>query len=122
MQLSPFAQAKLASVLTGKVLDVVVDLRQGSKTFGKVYQYILDSQTRNMLMVPEGFAHGFAALEDTIFSYKCSRPYNRTSETGVIWNDTDLNIDWQVSNPILSQKDQLLPTLADLLRKSVILP
>ena len=122
MQLSPYAQAKLASVVTGKVLDVVVDLRQGSKTFGQVYQYILDSQTRNMLMVPEGFAHGFAALEDTIFSYKCSRPYNRSSETGVIWNDTDLNIDWQVINPILSQKDLQLPSLADLLRKSVILP
>jgi dTDP-4-dehydrorhamnose 3,5-epimerase len=114
MQLAPHAQAKLASV--------VVDLRQGSKTFGKVYQYVLDSRTRNMLMVPEGFAHGFAALEDSIFSYKCSSPYNQASEAGVIWNDPDLNIDWQVTNPILSPKDLQLPTLADLLRKSVILP
>jgi dTDP-4-dehydrorhamnose 3,5-epimerase len=121
MQLAPYAQAKLASAVTGRVLDVVVDLRKGSNTFGKVYQYVLDSRIRNMLMVPEGFAHGFAALEDSIFSYKCSSPYNPKSETGVIWNDPDLNIDWQVADPILSPKDQQLPTLADLLRKSVIL-
>jgi len=122
MQLPPYAQAKLATVITGRVLDVVVDLRKGSKTFGQVYQYVLDGDSRNMLMVPEGFAHGFAALEDSIFSYKCSSPYNKLSETGVIWNDPDLNIDWKVSNPILSSKDLQLPTFADLLRKSVILP
>ena len=121
MQIAPFSQAKLASAVTGKVLDVVVDLRQGSSTFGQVYQYVLDSRKRNMLMVPEGFAHGFAALEDSIFSYKCSCPYNPKAETGVIWNDPDLNINWQVVDPILSPKDRLLPTLADLLRKSVIL-
>lgn len=122
MQLPPYAQAKLATVITGRVLDVVVDLRQSSKTFGQVYQYVLDSESRNMLMVPEGFAHGFAALEDSIFSYKCTKPYHKESETGVLWNDPDLKIDWTVSNPILSPKDQQLPTLADLLRKSVILP
>lgn len=120
MQLAPYAQAKLASVITGKVLDVVVDLRQGSPTFGQVYKYVLDSRARNMLMVPEGFAHGFAALEDSIFSYKCSSPYNPKAETGVIWNDPDLSIDWQVIDPVLSPKDRLLPSLADLLRKSVI--
>ena len=74
MQLEPFAQAKLVSVIHGKVLDVVVDLRKGSETFGKVYYCMLDSALNNMLMVPAGFAHGFAALEDSIFFYKCSQP------------------------------------------------
>ncbi len=121
MQLEPYAQAKFVSVISGKVLDVVADLRTGSSTFGQVYYCILDSSKRNMLMVPEGFAHGFAALEDSIFFYKCSNPYNRKAEVGVIWNDPDLNINWQVNNPIISAKDQQLPTLADLLRKSVVL-
>lgn len=121
LQLAPYSQAKLATVVSGKVLDVVVDLRQGSKTFGEVYSCVLDSDRRNMLMVPEGFAHGFAALEDSVFFYKCSNPYRREAETGVVWNDSDLKIDWPVKNPILSDKDLQLPTLADLLRKSVIL-
>jgi len=121
MQLDPYPQAKLVTVISGTVLDVVVDLRQGSKTFGKTNSCLLDSNKRKMLLVPEGFAHGFAALEDSIFFYKCSSPYNREAEAGVIWNDSDLNIDWQVKNPILSDKDLQLPTLADLLRKSVML-
>lgn len=120
MQLEPFAQAKLVSVLHGKVLDVVVDLRRGSKTFGKVYYCVLDGELHNMLMVPAGFAHGFAALEDSVFFYKCSNHYHQSSEIGLNWNDPDLNIDWQVPNPIISKKDQQLPTLAELLRKSVI--
>ena len=120
MQLEPFAQAKLVSVIHGKVLDVVVDLRRGSETFAKVYYCILDSTVHNMLMVPAGFAHGFAALEDSIFFYKCSQPYNKASETGLIWNDPQLDIDWQVVKPIISDKDQQLPTLEELLRKSVI--
>ena len=122
MQLSPHAQAKLVTVISGKVLDVVVDLRSGSKTFKKVYYCMLDGESRKLLMVPEGFAHGFAAMEDSLFFYKCSNAYNRPAETGVLWNDPDLNIDWQVENPILSEKDLQLPTLSDLLRKSVILP
>ena len=120
MQLAPYAQAKLVTVIQGKVLDVVADLRPGSKTFGQVYYCLLESSKRNMLMVPEGFAHGFAALEDSIFFYKCSNAYNRTAEQGVIWNDPQLNINWQVENPIVSEKDQQLPTLDELLRKSVI--
>ena len=122
MQLPPYAQAKLVTVISGKVLDVVVDLRSGSKTFKKVYYCMLDGESRKLLMVPEGFAHGFAALEDSLFFYKCSSAYNRSAETGVLWNDPELNIDWQVENPILSEKDLQLPTLSDLLRKSVILP
>jgi len=119
-QSAPYAQAKLASVLSGKVLDVVVDLRPASKTFGQVYSCILDSERRNMLMVPDGFAHGFAALEDSHFLYKCSNIYNKALEMGIRWNDPDLNIDWKIEKPIISEKDQQLPTLTELLRKSLI--
>jgi len=120
LQLPPFEQAKLVAVISGKVMDVVVDLRKGSKTFGEVYYCLLESDRHNMLMVPEGFAHGFAALEDSIFFYKCSNFYNKESETGIRWNDEQLNINWPVQNPLLSEKDCILPTLDELLRKSVI--
>ncbi|MBL7857233.1 MAG: dTDP-4-dehydrorhamnose 3,5-epimerase [Cyclobacteriaceae bacterium] len=120
MQLEPYAQAKLVYVISGKVLDVVVDLRRNSKTFGKVFYCELDGEKHNLLFVPEGFAHGFAALEDSIFFYKCSSLYNQQSETGIIWNDKDLKIDWQIENPILSGKDLQLPTFDELLRKSLI--
>ena len=120
MQRAPYAQAKLVTVLSGKVLDVVVDLRAGSKTFAQVYYCLLESERRNMLMVPEGFAHGFAALEDSVFFYKCSNLYDKASETGVRWNDPELNIDWRVQNPIISEKDMVLPTMDELLGNSVI--
>ncbi|MCH6233841.1 dTDP-4-dehydrorhamnose 3,5-epimerase [Cognataquiflexum rubidum] len=110
-QNEPYAQAKLVKVISGKVLDVVVDLRKGSKTFGMVFGKVLDDQNHNMLYVPEGFAHGFSVLEDAVFSYKCSNYYNKSSEGGVIWNDPVLDIDWQVDSPIISAKDQVLPTL-----------
>lgn len=120
MQVRPFEQAKLVSVIQGKVLDVVVDLRSGSKTFGQVHYCLLEADKHNMLLVPEGFAHGFAALEDSIFFYKCSHAYHRESEIGVIWNDPQLNINWETAKPIISAKDEQLPTLEELLRKSVI--
>jgi dTDP-4-dehydrorhamnose 3,5-epimerase len=120
LQLPPFEQAKLVAVISGKVLDVVVDLRKGSKTFGQVYKCLLEGDRHNMLMVPEGFAHGFVALEDSVFFYKCSNFYNKESETGILWSDPELNIDWSIDSPIISEKDLILPTLADLLRKSVI--
>jgi dTDP-4-dehydrorhamnose 3,5-epimerase len=116
-QHEPHAQAKLASVLVGKVLDVVVDLRPGSPTFRQVYSCVLDSERRNMLMVPEGFAHGFAALEESIFHYKCSSFYNKTAEGGILFNDPDLNIEWPVKDPIVSEKDRQLPRLEEFLRK-----
>jgi len=120
LQIEPHAQAKLVCVIQGKVLDVVVDLRKNSKTFGQVYYCLLDSIKHNMLLVPEGFAHGFSALEDTIFFYKCSDFYHPELEHGIIWNDPSLAIDWQIKDPIVSAKDKRLPTLEEFLRKSVI--
>jgi len=120
LQLPPFEQAKIVTVISGKVMDVVVDVRKNSKTFGEIYYCLLDGDLHNMLVVPEGFAHGFAALEDSVFFYKCSNFYNRESETGIVWNDPELKIDWQVQVPILSEKDCKLPTFDELLRKSVI--
>ncbi len=120
LQTEPFAQAKLVTVISGRVLDVVVDIRPNSKTFLKVYYCLLEGEKHNMLMVPEGFAHGFAALEDSVFFYKCSNQYNKEAEKGIVWNDPSLAINWQVENPIISDKDQQLPTVDEFLRKSVI--
>lgn len=120
LQMRPYQQAKLVTVLSGKVMDVVADLRPGSATFGEVYYCLLDAKKRNMLFVPEGFAHGFAALEDSLFFYKCSNVYSREHEIGVVWNDPKLKIKWDVENPIISTKDNELPTLDELLRNSVI--
>jgi dTDP-4-dehydrorhamnose 3,5-epimerase len=102
------------------VLDVVVDLRKGSPTFGQTYYCELDSKQHKMLMVPAGFAHGFAAKEDSIFFYKTSNVSHKESEQGIHWNDEQLNIQWGVTNPIISDKDKTLPTLAELIGKSVI--
>lgn len=118
MQLSPFAQAKFVKVVTGKVLDVVVDMRPESETFGKTYYCTLDSNVNNSLMIPEGFAHGFAALEDSVFSYKCSNLYNKASETGILYNDETLNINWGIEHPIVSEKDLELPTFQEFLAKN----
>lgn len=118
LQNAPYAQAKLVMVLTGKALDVVVDLRPASKTFKHVYYCELDASRHNMLMIPEGFAHGFAALEDTLFFYKCSQVYHKASEKGIRWDDKQLNINWRVNEPIVSEKDQQLPTLEEFLQKS----
>jgi dTDP-4-dehydrorhamnose 3,5-epimerase len=107
------AQAKLVRVIAGKVLDVAVDLRKGSPSFGKVYSTILDTEKNNLLYIPAGFGHGFSVLEDAVFVYKCSNYYHKDSEGGVRWSDPTLGIDWQVSEPIVSEKDQILPTLAE---------
>jgi len=120
LQLAPHGQAKLVTVLRGKVLDVVVDLRPGSTTFGKVHYSHLDDVRHNMLMVPDGFAHGFAAVEDSLFFYKCTSHHHPQSEIGLHWNDPDLAINWQIAEPIISQKDRNHATLEELLRKSVI--
>ncbi|MCE6990467.1 dTDP-4-dehydrorhamnose 3,5-epimerase [Dyadobacter sp. CY323] len=113
-QKAPFAQGKLVRVISGRVLDVAVDIRPGSPTFGKYEIFELRSDTNNIAYVPEGFAHGFVALEDTIFSYKCTNIYNKESESGILWNDPDLGIDWGVTDPIVSEKDEILPTFKSL--------
>tara|TARA_B100000700_G_C15017859_1_gene844217 strand:- start:605 stop:1150 length:546 start_codon:yes stop_codon:yes gene_type:complete len=104
----PFAQGKLVRVIQGSVLDVAVDIRKKSPNYGKHVSVILSGKERNMFWIPPGFAHGFATLEDnTIFSYKCSGGiYNKKSEGSLLWNDPDLNINWQINNPIISKKDQ----------------
>jgi dTDP-4-dehydrorhamnose 3,5-epimerase len=120
LQLPPFAQAKLVGVLQGRAMDAVVDLRKGSPTFRKAFVCELNSEKKNFLLIPENFAHGFSALEDSIFYYKCTSHYSPAHESGILWNDPELNIDWKVSNPNLSEKDRQLPLLKDLLVKSVI--
>ncbi|MDN3203867.1 dTDP-4-dehydrorhamnose 3,5-epimerase [Algoriphagus sediminis] len=110
-QRPPFAQDKLVRVIKGRVLDVAVDLRKGSKTFGQAVCVELSEEKNNLLLVPAGFAHGFSVLEDATFAYKCSNYYNKESEGGIIWDDSDLGIDWMVDNPIVSEKDAILPTL-----------
>lgn len=117
LQTGEYAQAKLVRVLQGKVLDVCVDLRKDSKTYGQHFSIELDTIKKQQLFVPRGFAHGFLVLEDhTIFSYKCDNFYNKASESGVIYNDKTLNIDWNFSekNVILSEKDKQLPAFKDL--------
>jgi dTDP-4-dehydrorhamnose 3,5-epimerase len=105
-QLPPFAQGKLVRVVRGSAKDVAVDLRKGSKTYGKWDSAVLSSENKLMMWVPEGFAHGFITLEDnTIFQYKCTNYYNKDSERSIIWNDPDLNIDWGTVDPIVSEKD-----------------
>jgi len=115
LQKEPYAQGKLVRVITGSVLDVAVDLRPDSPTFGKYDSVILDSEKGNMFYIPPGFAHGFLTLADnTIFAYKCTDFYNKPSESGIIWNDPDLNINWGIGNPIVSEKDMQLPSFKEL--------
>ncbi len=103
----PFAQGKLVRVIRGAVLDVVVDIRKSSDTYGKSFGYELTEKNKTMLWIPPGFAHGFLTLEDkTIFSYKCTQVYNKQSEDAILWNDKDLAIEWKVTNPVLSDKDK----------------
>ena len=112
-QKGEFAQAKLVRCLQGTVLDVVVDIRQDSKTFGKHYSVELTGDNKLQFMVPRGFAHGFSVLSETaIFSYKCDNIYNKESEGGIIYNDPALNIDWKIKkgSEILSEKDKKHPT------------
>jgi len=113
------AQAKLVQVIEGKVLDVCVDLRMDSPTFGKHFSIFLDGLNKKQLYVPRGFAHGFIVLKNnTIFSYKCDNYYNKASESGVKFNDKTLNIDWGFPEKdiIVSEKDNDLLTFKDLFK------
>ncbi|MBG8555220.1 dTDP-4-dehydrorhamnose 3,5-epimerase [Hymenobacter guriensis] len=114
-QKPPHAQAKLVRVAAGRALDVIVDIRRDSPTYGQHVAVELDATRYNMLYVPVGFAHGFAALEDnTLFLYKCTNYYAPQAEGGLLWNDPALGIQWGVENATISAKDQVLPLLADL--------
>lgn len=113
-QKGEFAQAKLVRVIKGEVLDIAVDIRPKSPTFGEHFSIVLSEKNKKQLFIPRGFAHGFLVLSDTaIFSYKCDNYYKKSSEGGIIYNDPTLNIDWQFPEEdlIISEKDKLLPTL-----------
>lgn len=105
-QNNPHAQGKLVRVITGSVFDVAVDIRKDSPTYGQWYGLELTEKNKWMLYIPEGFAHGFATLENnTIFSYKCTNVYNKASEDCLLWNDPDIGIEWNIKDPLLSEKD-----------------
>ncbi|MFZ0738918.1 MAG: dTDP-4-dehydrorhamnose 3,5-epimerase [Candidatus Acidiferrales bacterium] len=110
-------QAKLCRVVEGEALDVAVDIRLGSPYFGKWTSVVLSAQSQNQIYVPAGFAHGFLALSRTVqFLYKCSDYYDPTDEHGILWNDTDLNIAWGISQPLVSEKDARNLKLVELSR------
>ena len=109
-QKPPYAQGKLVRVIKGAVMDVAVDLRKDSPTYGKWESVVLTEENKLQFWIPEGFAHGFVTLEDdTIFAYKCTNVYNKESEGSLLWNDPDINIEWNIENPILSEKDKVSP-------------
>ena len=115
-QQTPFSQAKLVRVVKGAVLDVAVDIREGSPTYGQHAAIELTEENHRQLFIPRGFAHGFAVLSDeVIFQYKCDNYYAPQSERGIAWNDPALNIDWRIPSDqvILSEKDTKHPLLED---------
>ena len=115
-QAGEFAQAKLVRAISGQVLDVVVDLRPDSKTYGKSFSIILSAYNKKQLFVPRGFAHGYAVLSERAeFFYKCDNFYNKEAEGGLIYNDAQLGIDWQLASEdiILSEKDKVQPAFGD---------
>lgn len=115
-QLSPFAQTKLIRVTQGSILDVVVDVRKGSPTYGKSYSLELTGDNKKQLLIPGGFAHGFSVLSPAaLVQYKCDQFYSKESEGGIRYDDPALNIDWKIpaGKAIISEKDRLLPLFAD---------
>ena len=114
----PYAQAKLVRCLKGSVLDVVLDLRKHSKTYGHHETILITEENKKQLFIPRGFAHGFVVLsESAVFCYKVDNYYNPDSQSGVLWNDLDLNIDWKINNKeiIVSEKDKNLPTFNNII-------
>ncbi len=113
-QKAPFEQGKLVRVVQGRVLDVALDIRKNSATYGQYYAIELSAENQTQFYIPPGFAHGFSTLEDnTIFCYKCTNYYHKASEGGVLYNDPALGIDWKVEGLFVSDKDKELPTLAN---------
>ena len=114
-QAPPMAQGKLVSVLKGRVFDAAVDIRFGSPTYGKHVAVELSGDNHRQLWIPRGFAHGFVVLEDeTYFIYKCTNTYSKEHDRGVLWNDPAIGINWGVEQPIISEKDQKHPVLANI--------
>jgi dTDP-4-dehydrorhamnose 3,5-epimerase len=119
-QVGDFAQDKLVSCVRGSVLDVAVDLRQDSPTFGKYVMHELSDQNHFQMLVPKGFAHGFLCTsEEAIITYKCSHYYNKESERGIIWNDPELNINWPIKSPLLSDKDKTNKKLSEMSKEDL---
>jgi dTDP-4-dehydrorhamnose 3,5-epimerase len=115
-QLPPFAQAKLIRVIEGRVLDIAVDIRPGSQSFGDYFSEVLSGENKKQFFIPRGFAHGFVVLSDEArFCYKCDNLYNPEYERGIKWDDPKLGIDWHVplDQVIISHKDELLPLLKE---------
>jgi dTDP-4-dehydrorhamnose 3,5-epimerase len=111
----PYAQGKLVRVIKGAVLDVAVDIRKNSPTYGQHFAVELSEENKIVFWIPPGFAHGFVTLkDDTIFTYKCTAIYNKESEGAILWNDEDLNIDWKVVSPLVSAKDMVADNFNDL--------
>jgi dTDP-4-dehydrorhamnose 3,5-epimerase len=122
-QIGEYAQGKLCYVILGKVIDVAVDIRFGSPTFGKYLSVELTEEKKNQIWIPPGFAHGFAVLSDiAVFCYKCSAPYNKNYERTIIYNDPDLKINWNTENPIISEKDLKAKKLAEIERDFIYVP
>lgn len=114
-QAPPFAQGKLVSVLRGRVLDVAVDIRAGSPTYGQHVAVELSADNHRQFWIPAGFAHGFVSLEeDTLFAYKCTAPYSKEHDRGIRWNDPVVGIDWGIGDPIVSEKDRAHPLLSEI--------
>ena len=113
-QTDPFEQGKLVNVVKGRILDVAVDVCRASKTFGKYVSVELSEANRNMVYVPRGFAHGFVALEDSVVEYKVDNPYSKDHESGIMWNDPEVNIKWPISTPLVSEKDSALQSINSL--------
>lgn len=114
-QKPPFSQDKLIRCTRGEVLDVAVDLRKDSPTFGQYESVILSEENKRQFFIPQGFAHGFLVLSDIAdFQYKCSNFYNKESEGGLLWNDPEIGIDWPKMDYVLSEKDKLWPNLEEI--------
>ena len=121
-QAKPYDQAKLVRCSKGRIYDVAVDIRPNSETFGQYVKVELSEDNKQMLFIPEGFAHGFVALTDEVeLLYKASGEYNQQADRGVLWCDKDINIDWEIDfEPLLSEKDKVQPTLKEINKQELI--
>ncbi|MFR1672685.1 MAG: dTDP-4-dehydrorhamnose 3,5-epimerase [Candidatus Gastranaerophilaceae bacterium] len=121
-QKAPYSQAKLVRCSRGRIYDVAVDIREDSDTFGKYVKVELSEENKHMLFIPEGFAHGFVVLSDEAeLIYKASAEFNPAADSGVLWCDKDINIDWNIDfEPILSEKDKVQPKLKELIKEEVL--